>query len=189
VLRTFLALDLDETFLRDTLAFMDELRGEQLPRVRWVAPANVHVTLRFLGDTDEALVPRLSELVTALGEASHEPLEVRSTSLLTFPNPRRAHVLALHLDDRGATSELAVAAERAVTALGFPSEERSFRPHLTLARIRKPADLRRLLAARSTPRPGGRLHALTLYKSELGKEAPVHTPLARYELGREPSIG
>ncbi len=180
VLRAFLALDLEDAFRHDALALIDELRGERLPRVRWVTRATMHVTLRFLGDTDESLVPALSELVMRLGETLSGAIEVRSTSLLAFPNARRARVLALHLEDGGVTTELAALAERGVTTLGFPPEERSFRPHLTLGRLREPADLRRLFAARSAPMTGGRLSALTLYKSELGAEAAVHTPLARF---------
>ena len=107
MLRTFLALDLDDALLRSVVALIDELRGERLPRARWVASTTLHVTLRFLGDTDEALVPTLSELVTTLGEEAPQSIEVRSTSLLAFPNARRARVLALHLDEGGAVSDLA----------------------------------------------------------------------------------
>jgi len=183
VLRAFLALDLDASFRRDALALIDELRGERWPRMRWVTPTTMHVTLRFLGDTDEGLVPALAELVTRLGEAAPRGIEVRSTSLLAFPNARRARVLVLHLDDGGVISELARIAERDVTALGFRPEERSFRPHLTLGRLREPADLRRLFATRPAPMAGGRLAAVTLYKSELGAEAVVHTSLARFSFG------
>ena len=183
VLRAFLALDLEDTFRRDALALIDELRGERLPRVRWVTHATMHVTLRFLGDTDEALVPALTELVMRLGETLPGAIEVRSTSLLAFPNAKRARVLALHLEDGGVTTQLAAAVEREVTALGLPPEERSFRPHLTLGRLREPADLRRLFAARPAPMAGGRLGALTLYESELGAETAVHTPLARCSFG------
>lgn len=185
--RLFLALDLDELFLRDVLARMGELRRvtEQRVRVRprWVAPHTLHVTLRFLGDTEEAELPALVDLVTTLGTSVTMPLVVRSTSLLAFPNPKRAHVLALHLEDDGVLVELGKRAENAVRALGRAPEERPFRPHLTLARFRETADLRRLLEAEAAPRAGGRLTALTLYESDLGKEGgPIHTPLARYEL-------
>jgi 2'-5' RNA ligase len=89
-------------------------------------------------------------------------------------------VLALHLDDAGVITELAAAVERALMPLGFAPEERSFRPHVTLARLREPADLRRRLAAAYEPSvKGGRISALTLYESELGGEAPVYTALAR----------
>lgn len=183
MLRTFLALDLDEAFLRTTLSLIDELGSGPLPRARWVSAHALHVTIRFLGDTDEAVVPALGALVASLGDASRQPIEVRATSLLAFPGPKRAHVLALHLDEGGVIAEIAANAERAVTALGFRAEERPFRPHLTIARFRQPADLRRILSAYAEPRSGGRLVALTLYESKLGSEGPVHTPLARYDLG------
>lgn len=185
VLRAFLALDLEESFRRDALALIDELRGERLPRIRWVTHETMHVTLRFLGDTEETLVPALAELVTRLGETLSGAIELRSTSLLAFPNARRAHVLALHLDDDGVLTALNAAVEQGVTTLGFSPEQRVFRPHLTLGRMREPADLRRLFAARTTPMAGGRLDVLTLYESELGKEAARHTPLARFVLGRD----
>ena len=182
VLRAFLALDLDDDFRRRALALIDELRSERLPRVRWVTHATMHVTLRFLGDTEESLVPPLTALVSRLGGTAGGPIELRSTSLLAFPNPRRAHVLALHLEDEGVLAQLGGAVEQGVTALGFAAEKRAFRPHLTLGRMREPADLRPLFATRTTPMAGGRLDALTLYESKLGKEAAVHTPLARIAL-------
>ena len=180
MLRAFLALDLDISFRHHAVALIDELRGEQWPRVRWVTPATMHVTLRFLGDTEEERVPALTELVTRLGEATPRGIEVSSTSLLAFPNAKRARVLVLHLDEGGAISELARVAERNVTALGFAREERAFRPHLTLGRLREPADLRGLFATLSAPMAGGHLTALTLYKSDLGPQPAVHTPIARF---------
>ena len=183
MLRAFIALDLDDSFRRDVLALIDELRGERLPRMRWLTRATLHVTLRFLGDTDEALVPSLTELVMRIGRSVPDAIEVRSMSLLAFPNARRARVLAVHLDDDGVISELASAAEQGVAALGFAPEQRTFRPHLTLGRPREPADLRRLFEARAAPMAGGRLASLTLYKSELGAEAAVHSPLARHSFG------
>lgn len=185
VLRAFLALDLEDELRRHALALIDELRGERMPRVRWVTHATMHVTLRFLGDTSEELVPALTSLVTQTGAMSKSPLEVHATSLLAFPNPRRARVLALHLDDDGVIAELAAALEHGLAALGVPppAEQRAFRPHLTLGRFKEPADLRRLFAARSLPMAGGRLAALTLYKSDLGPETAVHTPLARLAFG------
>ena len=154
--------------------------------MRWVTHATMHVTLRFLGDTEDALVPALAELVMHASATVPSAIDVRSTSLLAFPNARRARVLALDLDDGGVISELAAAVERGVTTLGFPAEQRSFRPHLTLGRPKEPADLRRLFASRSAPMPGGRLEALTLYKSELGAATAVHTPLARTSFGGVP---
>ena len=182
MLRTFLAIDLDERFLQAADALAVGLRAEVLPRARWVARSNMHVTLRFLGATDESLVPSLGALVARIGSIARGPIEPLSTSLVAFPHPKRARVLGLHIDDGGVLMDLASAAEREVVELGFAPEERTFRPHVTLARFRQPADLRRLFVARSTPPPTGRLTSLTLYRSELGGEAPVYSALARFDL-------
>ncbi|HVJ89767.1 MAG TPA: RNA 2',3'-cyclic phosphodiesterase [Labilithrix sp.] len=187
VLRTFLALDLDEPFVQDALALADELcascpSSALAQRGRWVKRSMMHVTLRFLGHVDEELVLPLSEVVTELGKVQKRAIELESTSLVAFPNAKRAHVLALHLEDPGALAELSTAAERALATLGFIPEVRAFRPHLTLARFRAPADLRRLFAEHQGAMRGGRLNALTLYKSELGREAPRYSVLARAPL-------
>lgn len=179
--RCFLALDLDEAFIGAVASLADSLHGRpDLPRARWVASSAMHVTLRFLGDTDEALVPSLGLLVANLGEV--DAIDVRATSLLAFPNNRRAHVLGLQLEGDGVLLGMAAQAESAVTALGFAPEQRTFRPHLTLARLRNPADLRRLVVERPVEIVG-RVTSVALYKSDLGPSGPTYTTLARAVLG------
>ncbi len=183
MLRTFFALDPDESFLGATTRLMDELRAAgPMPHARWVSPLTLHVTLRFLGATDEAQVPALVEIARALASEWPSAVPVHRTSLLAFPDARRAHVLSLAIDDGGTTAALAARAEDAVVALGFRREARAFRPHLTVARFRKPSDLRALLRSPPSIEVTGRLDALTFYESQLGREGAVHTPLARHVL-------
>src|SRR4051812_20038389 len=112
----------------DVAATGDALRGHRrLSRARWVARDAMHVTLRFLGETDASLVPALSDLVTKLG--ARLPLEVRATSLLAFPDAKKARVLTIGLEGVDA---LARECEESAVALGFAPEERAFRAHLTL---------------------------------------------------------
>jgi 2'-5' RNA ligase len=187
MLRTFIALTLDDVFIAAAASLIESLRSEpELARGRWVASSALHITLRFLGDTDESLVPALASLVAELGEAAHEPIDVWTRSLLAFPSERRAHVLGLRFEPNTVMLDLAERAERAAVALGFAPEAREFRPHLTLARIRKaPADLRRLVADRPLA-IAGRVTSITLYKSELGSTGPTYAPLAQAVL-REPA--
>jgi 2'-5' RNA ligase len=170
-------LDLDEAFLGEAARLAESLRDRpELSHARWVASSVMHVTLRFLGDTDEALVPSLAQLVANLGDV--EAVDVRATSLLAFPSERRAHVLGLRLEGDGALVRMAEEAERAVTALGFEPEQRAFRPHLTFARLRKPADLRRVIAEAPVA-IAGRVTSIALYKSDLGPKGPTYTSQCR----------
>jgi 2'-5' RNA ligase len=72
---------------------------------------------------------------------------------------------------------MAAIAERAVVELGFEPEPRPFRTHLTLARLREPADVRKLFP--TLPQDACALHAVTLYASKLGNGPPIYTVLAR----------
>lgn len=180
MLRTFLALDLDEAFVGAAASLAETLRARpDVPRARWIASSLMHVTLRFLGETEEALVPPLASFVAPLGELPS--IAVRATALLAFPSERRAHVLGLRLDGDGGLRDLAARAESAVVGLGFAPERRAFYPHLTLARLRTPADLRRLIAEERFEIVG-HIGSVAFYKSELGPSGPTYTCLARVVL-------
>ena len=120
------------------------------PRLRWVGQERWHVTLAFLGTVDEG---RLDGLRTRLGRAAgrHRPAEVRIGRGGAFPSAAKARVLCAHLD--GQREELAglgaLAASVAAGArrAGAPAQDegRRFRPHVTLARSREPADVSALV--------------------------------------------
>ncbi len=111
---------------------------------RPVPPGSWHLTLRFLGDVDEVAADRL---VAALDEAHlGASFRIGFAEAGAFPNPRRATVLWVGVREEERLGELAAAVEEAVVGVGFPVSERPFAAHLTLARIRPPADVRSLVA-------------------------------------------
>jgi RNA 2',3'-cyclic 3'-phosphodiesterase len=153
------------------------LPGRGVPADRW------HFTLRFLGSIPPILRAALDrELESAiLGEA----FEIELGVLGAFPRPSRASVLWMGVQ-RGSErlSTLASEVERAVSAAGFPPEERPFRPHLTLARFKVPEDVAPLVQ-RCTP--VGILvpvSTVTLFRSHLEPGAARYEPLAEWPLSR-----
>ena len=157
--RTFVAADLDEAFLEAAAAIA-------IPVGRRVKRETMHCTLSFFGDVDDARLEELKALVEAL---PCTPIAVKATRLDAFSSPRRAHVVVLPLEDDGSLARLHESTGK---------EDRPYRPHLTLARLKKPEDLRRLIEG--TPVSiEGRIVGVTLYASVLGKDGPTYTPLAR----------
>jgi 2'-5' RNA ligase len=105
--------------------------------VRWVDPAGIHLTLKFLGETPAA---RLSEIEAALREACapFPPLDLIVEGRGCFPNFRRPNVIWVAVRDRGgALANLQQAVEAHVAPLGWPTESRPFHPHLTLGRVNR----------------------------------------------------
>lgn len=158
--RTFIAADLDEDFL-DRAAAIPISVGRRVKR------ETMHCTLAFLGEVDDA---RLVELKALVEELPSAPIALKATRLDAFGSPRKAHVIVLPLEDDGSLLRL-------YETIGV-KEDRPYRPHLTLARLKKPEDVRTLIE--STPVSlEGRVVGVTLYKSVLGKNGSTYTPLAR----------
>ncbi|MCH2373129.1 MAG: RNA 2',3'-cyclic phosphodiesterase [Planctomycetes bacterium] len=134
-MRAFLALELDQT-IRDAYAQLYAAGRAALPRLSWVSPENLHLTLRFLGELDAGLEPRLFDALEREAKGL-EPFLAIVGEPGAFGS--RQHPRALWFGFAGGErlSRLAHAVERAVRAIGLPNETRPFRSHLTVARNRR----------------------------------------------------
>ncbi len=140
ILRTFIAIELDEPLLIAIGRVQGKLKRQMPPGgVKWVAPDGIHLTLKFLGDTPSGRVP---EIVAALERAcaGAPPFEFSVEGRGCFPNFRRPRVIWVAVREKGqALARLQAAVERQVAPLGWPTEERGFSPHLTLGRVNRNA--------------------------------------------------
>lgn len=183
--RLFLGVGLDAA-LRERIGaqLQRQLPEGRLPG-RPIAPALWHLTLKFLGQTDDAAALRLTrELATAdLGPS----FMLGFSTLGAFPRPEAARLLWLGCDaGSGALAALAAAVEAICRSLGFEAETRPFRPHLSLARLQPARDCRALLAALPAFEGRMRVEELRLYRSQLGQAGPRYSVLARWPLAGEP---
>lgn len=105
---------------------------------------NWHITLRYLGRVEQVTYERFLGGLSAVGECRR--FKVGLGGIGAFPNPRRATVVWAGVD-RGSEQleDLAAIAEDAAQGAGLPAEDRPFHPHLTLARVRPPADVTALV--------------------------------------------
>ena len=125
--------------LWDALAPLRDPR-EKLP-VKWVRPENIHLSLKFLGEVEERREP---ELVAALKQAAGSrgeprPLTLQLTGFGVFPDYHRPHVLWAGITPEPGLELLQHGVEQAFAPLGFPTEARAFRPHVTLGRAARDA--------------------------------------------------
>jgi 2'-5' RNA ligase len=189
--RTFIAVHLHPSGpLRALLASLADMG----PAVRPVAADNLHVTIKFLGETDAALIPVIAQ---ALREcvADHEPFALRLSGLGAFPQRGRPSVVWASIaeddgaaDGHAALCEIAAALEAALEPHGFPRESKTYHPHLTLARIKfkPPPELAELFDQHAATDFGTEtVTQVTLYQSDLRPQGPLYTPLATVELPGE----
>lgn len=117
-----------------------------LPGAKWVAPEDMHLTLRFAGDIDNRAA---EEFAGFLAEIEQEPFEVRLSEVGAFGG-REPRAIFAGADGGEPLEALHRATERAARSAGLPLEPRSFKPHITLARLRgtRPDVVARFLGSR-----------------------------------------
>jgi RNA 2',3'-cyclic 3'-phosphodiesterase len=179
-IRAFVALELDTASLRRVIRVADCLRtGSGAPSATWTPAAKVHVTLTFLGSVS---LDRAEPLAKALARLAEEgPPKSCAIRLGAFPDVEEARIIVVELkDETGALARLAEKVDRSARKLGVPADERPFRPHVTLARLKRPYDARRWLRQDIAEAAGEcAASSITLFRSDLGAEGSEYTPLAR----------
>ena len=109
--------------------------------MKWVRAENIHLSLKFLGDLDDAREPELREALKRAAGARSEPrpLTLQITGFGVFPDYHRPHVLWAGVTPDPGLELLQHAVEQTFAPLGFPTEARAFRPHVTLGRAARDA--------------------------------------------------
>jgi 2'-5' RNA ligase len=141
----------------------------------FVEPENIHITVKFQGDVDPRLLPRVTEAVTAI---RFPPFRV-SVGNVTVNNPRRPFTVWCTIVDEGKGQELFFQTEDLLVPLGFPRETRPFRPHATLARIKEPDPTLFTVLGSLQGRTYGDciIRGMKLKKSTLTPRGPVYEDL------------
>lgn len=185
MMRLFIALPLEtgvEEQLGNTISLMKQKGGS----VKWVAPQNIHLTVKFLGDTEESLVDRIKEQIDTAA-SDYEPVRSRIDRVGAFPNLRRPRVIWAGLAEGiEALAQIAADIDGRMHSLGWEKETRRFKPHLTLGRVRDSRDLENLAAfikdyeMAELPFTFDRL---VLFKSTLMPRGPIYDRLYETVLG------
>ena len=183
-IRSFIAIELPGEVKASLARIQAQLKSGSRAPAKWVDPAVMHLTLKFLGYVDAGVI---GGITSALGEAckSISPFRLEMNGVGVFPSARSVRVVWAGLT--GELEKLSLLQKRidaALDPLGFRAEARPFTPHLTLARVREEArpeerqKLGELVAAAGTV-PGNSFSAdaVHLMKSQLMRTGPVYTRL------------
>jgi RNA 2',3'-cyclic 3'-phosphodiesterase len=142
--RLFIAIEIPED-IRTTFASLLKEFCAIAPQLRWVRTENLHVTLKFLGETESAKLDALQNVLSAV--RSPYPVNLEFRGLGFFPNEKRPRVFWAGIEASPNLRTLATDIDQAAHPLGFLLEDRPFTPHLTLARFPVPGIPPKLLQA------------------------------------------
>jgi RNA 2',3'-cyclic 3'-phosphodiesterase len=175
-IRAFIAIHLPQD-VKAYLGHLAEDLGGQVPNrsVRWVKPNRMHLTLRFIGETEKNLLAQLGHALDNIAN-QHQPFSLQLAGFGCFPNCKRPRVLWAGVGgELEAASRLKADIDAALEPLGWKAENRPFQPHLTIGRVKEsravsgqrwPNELTPLLI------PADSIH---LIESELTPNGPIYT--------------
>lgn len=195
-MRTFIAIELPAVVKQRVI---ERQRGFQMrldeqgvgSALRWTPPENLHLTLRFLGDTSDAQRRQIETALANIG-ARNPAFQLALQGAGAFPNLRKPNILWLDFGgDLDVLGPLQRQIELAAQQAGFAAEARAFTPHLTIARAQKSATptalarageaLRTVVTATPTATPFP-VEVFHLVHSDLRPDGPIYTPLATFAL-------
>ena len=184
MLRSFIAVEIPDE-IQKAIAYAIASLKNTLPKplIRWVAPQNVHLTLKFLGDVTPANLERLAETLK-VETASHEKFSISIGGLGAFPTERQARVIWIGLDAPPALAALQRGVDASAAQMGYPKEERPFSPHLTIGRVAQivsASDLQHIRSALESTKVGilgtVPVQAIHFFKSDIQPGGSVYTHL------------
>jgi 2'-5' RNA ligase len=184
VLRVFIAIELPAHVcdaIQKQIVRLRQTLGNDL--IRWVPTQNMHLTLKFLGDTTTAYLDFLKQMLSREAE-SHPQFNLQLGGLGSFPNSRRPRLLWIGIHAPADLASLQRSIETGTSRLGYEQEERAFSPHLTIGRVRQnisPPELQKIRTALDTIQLGNigiaRVDSIHLFKSDRLPSGSIYTKL------------
>ena len=184
-IRSFIAIDLSDPARRQIEELMQALRKSDA-QVGWVRIEGIHLTLKFLGNVVPGLIEEIKPVIARIASQTG-PIRIEPAGCGAFPTIKSPRVIWVGLRGQiGPLAELAGRVEAAMAPFGFKPEDRPFKPHLTLGRVRGKARLQALqqilLAHQDfTAEPFDAIEVV-LYKSDLKPDGARYTPLFKAPL-------
>jgi len=181
VIRTFIAIELPKE-IHDNLQKLQNDLKDSMSDVRWVKYGNVHLTLKFLGDTKVSKLESIGKTIQNIAD-KYSPFIISLAGIGAFPNSHKPSVVWTSIEKgKDEISKLANEIESAMEKLGFPREKRSFKPHLTIGRVREIKHPSAMMNALENPNVGEigefMVDRVKFIKSQLDPGGSIYTTLS-----------
>lgn len=153
--------------------------------VKLVEPKNIHLTLKFLGDSDENQIGTIEGIIKeSVTNITPFPITLKGTGV--FPNEKYLKVIWIGIINGNILEKIANSLDEKLVALGFKKEQHSYSAHLTIGRVRTAKNKERLLTVIKSHNNieflQQEIRAVTLKKSDLKPTGPIYTTLREIPL-------
>ena len=187
-IRSFIAVLISDD-LKRRIAVVQEDFKKAAPDVKWVEEENFHITMKFLGDTRTDELDAIREAIeAAIGDLPPFAAEISGAG--AFPNPRRPRTVWVGITSGvDQLAEIAKRIESALETIGFPKEDRPFKAHITIGRVKDDRGVGKLAGAlqeaESVQLGTVNVASVAIMKSELRREGPIYSVLGEISLRTE----
>jgi len=169
--RIFIAIELTKEIKQNLIEVQQDFKEL---KAKLVKSEHMHLTMIFLGDIDEAKISEIEGVCEGAAK-KFRPFEIEFIGIGAFPNPRRSHVLWVGIKDSEKLIRLQKELALGLRKVGFHVEDRSFVPHLTLARLKKRSNLKTQIVRFDKVNFGKmKVENFNIFESELSPEGPKH---------------
>jgi len=187
-MRAFIAIPLPKE-IKEQLSLIQEQLKRAKADVKWVAPENIHLTLKFLGEIDQEQADKISSSIIETAVAFPR-FKARISALGAFPRISSVRVVWLGIEQGDAqVKEIAASLEEKLALLGLPKEERPFSSHITLGRTKSGLNLERLAKLlqeegilKEEQKKEFIIDRIILFQSRLSACGPTYEPLKEASL-------
>jgi RNA 2',3'-cyclic 3'-phosphodiesterase len=180
-MRTFIALDLTDQIKARIKEVTDRLKN--LPvKVKWVSNKNLHITLQFLGDINQEQLDIIKNIIRDIS-CQYRSFELYLKGFGFFPNPKKPRVFFINFSSDQILETLVKALRKRLSRIGF-KEDKKFRSHITLARIKDLKNITRLTKEinRLEVKAKFKIDKISLFKSTLTQKGPIYHEIFKTNL-------
>mgnify|MGYP001559496920 CR=1 FL=1 len=186
-IRTFIALEINEITKEKINRIQDKIKQTNSIKASWVSKNNLHLTLKFLGETQLKFIEPIKNNIKECLE-SLNAINCNITKAGVFPNEKFPRVAWVGIEEgKAKIIDLAKKIEYSIFKLGFKKEKREFKTHITICRIKQLLDYNQFCSiidlTNKTFEPiEFTLNKITFFESQLSPQGSIYTELFRYIL-------
>ena len=182
-IRCFIAIEIPESIRIKIFRVGQTFQNIQKGEIRWVRPANIHMTLRFLGNMGPNELAEMKQILT-LAAKRYNPFSISIQGTGTFPNDHRPRIIWVGSVPDPVLFELQRDIEKELTKAGYKPENHPFRPHITIGRVsenlrreRVPQIIDHLSRWQNEVFGNFSVSRIQLFRSDLRQTGPIYSSL------------
>ena len=179
-MRIFLAIDIPQNLKKEIKKFISDCYKIENKNIKYVEEENLHITLKFFGEVEKE---KVKEIQNSFSNIKQSNFCLRLSKIGCFPDFKRAKVLWIGIEDSKELNNFFNFIEEKCISLGFKSEEREFRPHITIARFKSQPENNIIdFLTNNIKKEFGEFFAdrFILYESKLTPRGPIYSKIQEF---------